>query len=53
MKFPDYLRVLSSLMLFLISGGSLLLFEFPANLQIKEEPRKKKGDNNLADLMDL
>jgi len=42
------------MMLVLISGGSLLLFEFPANLQIKEEPvKRKKGENNLADLMDL
>lgn len=54
MKFPEYLKVLSGMMFVLISGGSLLLFEFPMNFVIKEEPsKKKKGEHNLADLMDL
>ena len=32
MMFPNYLRILSVIMLFLISGGGLLLFEFPKNI---------------------
>ena len=32
-KFPEYLRILSGLTLALISGGGLLLFKYPTNLE--------------------
>lgn len=42
MKFPEYLRVLSTIVLVLVSGGALLLFEFPPKMQIKDEQAKKR-----------
>jgi hypothetical protein len=32
MKFPDYLRILSGVTLGFVSGGGLLLFEYPPKL---------------------
>ena len=33
MKFPEYLRILSGVTLGFVSGGGLLLFEFPAKME--------------------
>jgi hypothetical protein len=33
-KFPEYLKILSGVTLGFVSGGGLLLFEYPAKLQI-------------------
>lgn len=33
MKFPEYLRILSGVTLAFVSGGGLLLFEFPAKME--------------------
>jgi hypothetical protein len=43
--FPHYLRVLSAMALVLISGGGLLLFEYPTHLALIQEKQNKKNKN--------
>lgn len=54
-KFPDYLKILSGVTLGFVSGGGLLLFEYPpkAERTLKKEIEADGKKENLAGLMDL
>jgi hypothetical protein len=58
MKFAEYLRILSGLTLGFVSGGGLLLFQYPAKYEasLKKEMRskeKEKEERKMGSLMNL
>ena len=56
MRFPDYLRILSGTTLGFVSGGGLLLFQYPSKFEssLKQEMlASEKKNKNMGNLMNL
>jgi hypothetical protein len=56
MRFPDYLRILSGTILGFVSGGGLLLFQYPSKFEssLKQEMlASEKKNKNMGNLMNL